>query len=255
MRRPVEDFESVFRAVSKQTKDPIVLVGGHAVNVWALTYQDRLGEALKRYQPLTSGDMDFYATRNSLLALHRELGGKLLLSGPREITDGTLILGVEPDTREIDILRSINGLSRIRTQDTITLKICGYDIPVLFPHLLLQAKIANALHLQQAERQDIKHVGVLALVLREFLSEVVNSATGSDEKPALTLLQRSLKVLISDDAREFSRRHSHTFADVMPANVLGRLAPSPLGSIWTGISISAPASLGSARPKACLTSF
>ena len=220
VRRPVEDFESVFRAVSKQTKDPIVLVGGHAVNVWALTYQDRLGEALKRYQPLTSGDMDFYATRNALLALHRELGGKLLLSGPREITDGTLILGVEPDTREIDILRSVNGLPGIRTQDTIALNICGYDIPVLFPHLLLQAKIANSLRLDQGERQDIKHVEVMVLVLGEFLSEVVASAAGSNEKPALTLLQRSLEVLISDDAREYSRRHERSFADVMPADAL-----------------------------------
>jgi len=224
-RRPVGDFESVFRAVSRQTKDPIVLVGGHAVNVWALTYRDRLGAALERYQPLTSGDMDFYATRNALLALHKELGGKLLLSGPREITDGTLVLGVEPDTREIDILRSVHGLPGIRNQDTITLKICGYDIPVLFPHLLLQSKLANALHLDQAQRQDLKHVAVMVLVLREFLSEVLASASSGNEKPALALFHRSLEVLLSDNAREFCGRHGQSFAEVMPSDAL---AASPL---------------------------
>src|SRR4051812_407108 len=104
--RPVEDFESIFRAISEQT-EPVILVGGHAVNVWALSYHDRLGELLAPLRPFTSGDMDVYATRNALMELHETLGGKLLLSGPREITDGTLILGVEPDTRELDVLRSV----------------------------------------------------------------------------------------------------------------------------------------------------
>jgi len=31
---PVEDFEAILRAISKQ-KEPVILVGGHAVNVWA----------------------------------------------------------------------------------------------------------------------------------------------------------------------------------------------------------------------------
>src|SRR5580704_11850948 len=99
-RRPVNDFDDILRAISKQS-DPIVLVGGHAVNVWALTYQQQLGDLLRPVRPLTSGDMDVYATRNALMQLHQELGGKLLLSGPREITDGTLILGIEPNTREL----------------------------------------------------------------------------------------------------------------------------------------------------------
>src|SRR3989337_1989762 len=53
------------------------------------------------------------AASTSLFALHHDLGGKLLLSGPREITDGTLILGVAPDTRELDVLRSVNGILKI----------------------------------------------------------------------------------------------------------------------------------------------
>jgi hypothetical protein len=37
LRRPVEDFEAVFRALSLQ-KESVILVGGHDVNVWALNY-------------------------------------------------------------------------------------------------------------------------------------------------------------------------------------------------------------------------
>jgi hypothetical protein len=47
LRRPVEDFEAVFRAISLQ-KETVILVGGHAVNVWALSYRDRLGDVLTR---------------------------------------------------------------------------------------------------------------------------------------------------------------------------------------------------------------
>jgi hypothetical protein len=220
-RRPVEEFEAIFKAISKQTKDPVVLVGGHAVNVWALSYVDRIGDELGPFQPLTSGDMDVYATRNALLALHLELGGKLLLCGPREITDGTLILGVEPDTREIDVLRHVNGIPKITAEDTISLQICGYDVPVLFPHLLLQGKLQNALHLNQDGRQDIKHIKVLILVLREFLAEVATTASPSNAKAVLHLLQKTLDVTTSKNALAFCRlRPEVSFAEVLPVKAL-----------------------------------
>ena len=68
-RIAVDEFERVFRAVSANTTDPLVLVGGHAVNVWALAYADRLGESLAELKPLTSSDLDLWATRNALIRL------------------------------------------------------------------------------------------------------------------------------------------------------------------------------------------
>jgi len=218
-RRPVEDFEAILRAISKQ-KEPVILVGGHAVNVWALSYQDRLGKLLAPLQPFTSGDMDVFATRNALMGLYRELGGKLLLSGPREIIDGTLILGVDPDTRELDVLRRVNGIPKIEAQSAISMDVCGYEIRVLFPHILLQAKLENALHLSQDGRQDIKHVRIMVLVLREFLDEVVATATPENEKAALALLQEVLTVLTSENAREFTRIHKVAFDSIMPSDLL-----------------------------------
>ena len=224
LRRPVEDFEAVFRALSLQ-KESVILVGGHAVNVWALSYRDRLRNLLTPLLPFTSGDMDVYATRNALMGLHEALGGKLLLSGPREITDGTLIVGVEPDTRELDVLRSVNGLTKLDAQDAMPLMVCGHKVPVLFPHLLLQAKLENSLKLDQRERQDVKHVKIIALVLREFLREVISTASAENEKPALQLLRRVLEILVSENAREFTSRYKVAFADIMPD---GDLRASPL---------------------------
>lgn len=219
IRRPVEDFEAILRAISKQ-KEPVILVGGHAVNVWALSYRDRLGKLLSPLQPFTSGDMDVFATRNALMGLYRELGGKLLLSGPREIIDGTLILGVDPDTRELDVLRRVNGIPKIESQSAVTMDVCGYQIPVLFPHLLLQAKLENALHLDQDGRQDVKHVKIMVLVLCEFLADVVSTATPENEKAALALLQEVLGVLTSENAREFTRIHNVSFDGIMSADLL-----------------------------------
>lgn len=215
LRRPVEDFEAVFRAISLQ-KETVILVGGQAVNVWALSYRNRLGEVLTPLLPFTSGDMDVYATRNALMGLHEALGGKLLLSGPREITDGTLIVGAEPNTRELDVLRSVNGLPKLDARDAIPLVVCGHAVPVLFPHLLLQAKLENARRLDQRERQDVKHVKIMALVLREFLREVVLTASAENEKYAVLLLRRALDILMSNNAREFTRRHGVLFTEIMP---------------------------------------
>jgi hypothetical protein len=217
--RPVEEFESVFKALSRQTEQ-VILVGGHAVNVWALTYQDRLGDLLAPLRPLTSADMDVYATRNALIGLHEDLGGKLLLSGPREITDGTLILGVEPNTRELDVLRSVHGLPKLDAQSAIKLEVCGYAVPVLFPHLLLEAKVANALKLDQRDRQDVKHVKIMVLVLREFLEDVVAGASRANERDALELLRKVLALLMSANVREVARRFSIVFTDVMPVKAL-----------------------------------
>jgi hypothetical protein len=149
------------------------------------------------------------------------LGGRLLLSGPREVTDGALILGVEPDTRELDVLRSVNGIPKVTARDTILLQVCGHSVPVLFPHLLLKGKLQNALQLNQDERQDVKHVKILLLVLREFLVEAVTTASPANERAALGLMQRTLAVLTSDNANGLRRKFPDlSFAGVMPGDAL-----------------------------------
>lgn len=55
--RPVEDFDEVFAAFNR-SDEPIQLVGGHAVNVWALSYLDRAASEIAPHEPLTSSDMD-----------------------------------------------------------------------------------------------------------------------------------------------------------------------------------------------------
>jgi len=79
--------------------------------------------------------------------------------------------------------------------------------------------------MDQAGRQDVKHVKILALVLREFLSDVITSATTANERPALRLLQEALTVPDSPAAREFASRHGGSLIESMP---LSALDASPL---------------------------
>jgi hypothetical protein len=60
-----------------------LLVGGHAVNLWAWAYHDRIGDDLNRWLPLTSKDLDLYGTLALLEELKRRFGGEYRLSGPR----------------------------------------------------------------------------------------------------------------------------------------------------------------------------
>ena len=163
--------------------------------------------------------MDVVATRNALMRLHQDGRGSLRLSGPREIVDGTLVVGIEPNTRELDVLRMVNGLPKIAEQDSILMDVCGYKVPILFPHLLLQSKLANALKPDQSERQDVKHVRIMQLVIKEFIRDVVLTANAENEKPALGVMQRILEVVISENAREFTRIHGIDFESTVPADL------------------------------------
>jgi len=56
----VHDFKEIIQ-ISIGGRLPLV-VGGHAVNIWALSYLDRIGNDLAAFQPFTSKDLDLFGT-------------------------------------------------------------------------------------------------------------------------------------------------------------------------------------------------
>jgi len=60
-----------------------LLVGGHAVNLWALIYRTRIGKNLDKWLPLTSKDLDLFVTLALLQGMKERFGGEYRLSGPR----------------------------------------------------------------------------------------------------------------------------------------------------------------------------
>jgi len=100
----VRDFKEVL-STPVDGELPVV-VGGHAVHLWALAFRDRLGGVLDEWLPFTSKDLDFYGGLQLLQGLKREFGGEYRLSGPRSPVIGQLVVKLGGIHRTIDVLRA-----------------------------------------------------------------------------------------------------------------------------------------------------
>jgi len=222
-QRPVEDFNEIFAAFM-QSEDPILLVGGHAVNVWALSYHDRATAEIAPHEPLTSSDMDIYATRNALLWLGRELGGDVRFADPREIVLGAMEIDVGGRPFLLEALRSIKGVSvEELTEFRALVEVAGSEILVPLPHVLLKAKLSNALELDQGDRQDVKHVKLLAVVLREYLIDLLDMVKPEFERQVLGIIREAVAVAMSSYAARFGKAYGIEFVGFLP---LERMASS-----------------------------
>jgi hypothetical protein len=92
-------------------------------------------------------------------------------------------------------------------------------LPIL---ILLQAKIANLAKLDQANRNDFKHVSIMFLVPREYLSELIAAAESGnvDSRAAIGPLEHFRKIAASPDALKCSANHGIRFDDVWPRDLL-----------------------------------
>lgn len=214
--RLVEDFNEVF-SVFNRSEEPILLIGGHAVNVWALSYYDRAESEIVPHEPLTSSDIDIYATRNALLWLGQELGGDVRFAGPREIVLGAMEIDVGGRPLLLEALRSVKGVSDAELVEARALvDVAGNEILVPLPHVLLKAKLSNALELDQNNRQDIKHVKLLAVVLREYLVDLLDTATPEIERDLLRIIREAVAVAMSAGAKRFEEVYGLGFVDFLP---------------------------------------
>ncbi|MBC2605483.1 hypothetical protein [Pelagicoccus albus] len=221
--RPVEDFNEIFAAF-EESEDPILLVGGHAVNVWALSYYYRSKAEIAPHEPLTSSDMDIYATRNALLWLGKKLGGDVRFAALREIVLGAMEIDVGGRPFLLEALRSVKGVTDEElTECKALVDVAGNEILVPLPHVLLKAKLSNALELDQGDRQDVKHVKLLAVVLREYLIDLLDTVKPEFEREVLGIIRGAVSVALSADAVRFGKAHWTVFVGFLP---LERMASS-----------------------------
>ena len=76
----VSDFKEIL-SMTLSGQLPL-LVGGHAVNLWAIVYRERVGRGLDRWLPLTSKDLDLVGMIDLLDCMKKNFGGDVRLSGP-----------------------------------------------------------------------------------------------------------------------------------------------------------------------------
>lgn len=204
-----------------------LLVGGHAVNLWALSYWNRIGGEGDRWLPLTSKDLDLFGTVELLEAMKERFGGTYRLSGPRGPVIGQLVVRLAAVDRYIDVLRDVHGLRRQDlTGEDATLKINAdgkiHSIRVLPALLLLQAKIANLATLDQTNRNDFKHVHLMILVVREFLAELIEAAESGalDSRAVIVPLEKVLSIIGAADSLKCSTSYGIDFDGIWPKELL-----------------------------------
>jgi hypothetical protein len=199
--RPPADFAPVLA-----TPEPLFLVGGQAVNLWALYYRERTVELA----PFVSRDADVLGDRDTLSTLGKLTGTKpqfFPLRPPSNEVGVVIAKDANGLPLLVEVLRYVHGVSDEELRDPVyTLAIGESQVRVQVPGpiALLQAKIANVAGLQQTGRQDARHVLILARLLPAYLEDLRRAAAEGrmEERKLIDLLERLLAVVRSDQGRK-----------------------------------------------------
>jgi hypothetical protein len=196
--RPPEDFAPLLA-----TKEPVLLVGGQAVNLWALYYEARTADLA----PFVSRDVDVLGDRATLEALGRLAGAKPQFFPVKPPTNEVGVV-VATDRQGlpllIEVLRYVHGVSNEELREPVYTIAAGKTrVRVPGPIALLQAKIANVADIAQTGRQDARHVVLLARLLPAYLEDLQQAAAEGRlaERKLIEFLERLLAVAITTKGR------------------------------------------------------
>ncbi len=138
--RPPEDFAPMLA-----TKEPVLLVGGQAVNLWAMFYEKQTAELA----PFVSRDVDVLGDRATLEALGKIAGTKpqfFPLKPPSNEVGVVIAKDSQGQPMLIEVLRYVHGVTNEELRDpSYMLAIGETQVRLPSPITLLQAKIANGL--------------------------------------------------------------------------------------------------------------
>jgi hypothetical protein len=182
-----------------------MLVGGQAVNLWALYYHDRSMELA----PFVSRDADVLGDRASLVELGKLAGVKPQFFPLRPPSNEVGVVIAKDSNGQpllIEVLRYVNGVSNEELREpSYTMAMGERQIRVLIPGpiALLKAKLANVVDLKQEGRQDTKHVHILARVIPAYLEDLRDAVAGArtEERKLIEFLEKLLAVLTAKPNR------------------------------------------------------
>ena len=187
----------------KLIKEPFI-VGGQAVNIWGLYYSEYTSE----FKPFVSKDFDLFGTRETLTQISKVMGVEphyFSMTPPTNQVGFVIFERNEKEKIPIEILDSIYGVKNEELEKTKhKLSIGNPEIIVSIPSpiALLKAKIANVADLSQKDRQDEKHICILAKLIPFYLADSYRliEKQKKNERDILNLLEFLLEVLTSKKA-------------------------------------------------------
>lgn len=162
-----------------------VVVGGQAVNLWSQHYRPAGTEpeaAWLELEPFTSRDLDCLGGSVDAAEAARALSAEVAFYDPfsRAWTpnSGTLTVPIAERELTIHFLHTVYGANRDEVRRTArAIPWDGKELRVMHPLVCLESKVDCLLGLDQAGRQDLKHVKLSCLVTRAFLHSRIDGAT------------------------------------------------------------------------------
>jgi hypothetical protein len=204
-----EDLKDVLSRLQEAGLDAI-LVGGQAVNLWAYHYSADNPDLLA-WIPFSSEDLDFFGGRVEVMLCHEVLGGQVALNKDFDPSPNAGVVLVNRSDRQlrIDVLASVYGLNDSEISNTAKTfvgldKLSGVSVKVLHPVLCLEGKLRCLRGLPQNGRQDLKHVQISLLVVKQVLKETCQD---TDPRPGLKMLERILGGIGREDGLYAWYRH------------------------------------------------
>jgi hypothetical protein len=195
----------------------IVVIGGQAVALWyrqlsSLGYLP--GDELA---PLTSKDIDFRATRQTVARAAELLGGEARLPTIDDHTPSTgLILFLDSDgqTRQIDFVDAPYGLKAddvVATAQHILLADAQGDVPavLIHPQRLVESRVYNIIGLKQDSPHALRQARA-AIACAGAFSRFILDAEDPDQRTraraVLKLNERIYRFCLRGPARQFVRQ-------------------------------------------------
>ncbi len=177
----------------------MLLVGGQAVNLWALYYN----EVTLHLAPFVSRDIDVLGQRETLRSIAELAGLKpnyFPLKPPSNEVGYIMPRDASNSPMIIEVLRWVNGVSEDELEaDSVIFKIGKGKVPVKVPSpvTLLKAKLANLDGIKQQGRQDAKHVRILSKLLPSYLRDIAETVRSGKrtERDFVNILERLLTLV------------------------------------------------------------
>lgn len=195
-----------------------VVVAGQAVNVWGLIYLNRVPDQLARFRPFVSKDLDLAGNLELLERIRQVTGGAIRYSEPRTPMVGYVEILLRGELRKIEVLRDIKGLDARDLCDAVDVVINGVVARVLAPPKILKAKICNTVEIDQANRNDGRHVEIMTVSVREFIKDALfNASSGSaTQRDVVNLLEEVRGIILSPMAARATALWGFDFTAVWP---------------------------------------
>ncbi len=156
---------------------------------------------MTEYLPFSSAYLDFYGGKVEEIACQKILGETINLNRDFDPSPNTGILIVPTEDRplRVDFLGSVFGIGDIElSQSAIVFEgqqvLAGVRVKILNPMLCLEGKLKAAIGLPQEGRQDLKHLRMSLLFVKEYIKDTILG----DVRQGLKLIERIALNIWSD---------------------------------------------------------